>query len=275
MSAASEGVAAEGFPETQTGILALAAEGQWEPFLRTYVHPCWKEVVMACRAKGVSFDHTDDLFQELMLRLMRRSPFGPQARRELVDDKQFQEFRGNLPAKYLLARRSPMKSAKFRTYLKRTIGNLVLEIVRQNRRQLKTVSQQTPAELLEPWVEESVSQLIDRQWFIEGLEEACRALQAESEAARTKGRQRMFDVLYLTTVNGWSAERIAQQFQVHRSTIAGLLREVRVRLLALLRTTLDVKDGKTLEAMILGNLGELRSVLLRVGQPSAPSRHDR
>ena len=63
------------FPETDSDILRQAAAGIWEPFFDGYLAPCWQETVTACRARRIPLSDADDLFQELMVRLLRDGRF--------------------------------------------------------------------------------------------------------------------------------------------------------------------------------------------------------
>ncbi|MCI0460529.1 MAG: sigma-70 family RNA polymerase sigma factor [Gemmataceae bacterium] len=213
-------VASAPFPDTRSEVLAEAACGNWTRFLRDYLAPCWREIVLVCRSRGLPVDEAPDLLQELAVRLLRESPF-----------KDEPAPRANLPGRFLRNRQRGLPSARFRTYLKKVIHNLVLEQLRQKQRQPRV----TPADgLPEPWVEDSISQSVDRSWVASCLVEAARQLQQESQTARTRGQRRLFVILSLSTVQGWSGTRIATKLGLDRSTVADLLAQARQRFVQIL-----------------------------------------
>ncbi len=116
-AARTAGGPSDGFSETQTQVLAKAAAGNWGPFFDQYLRPCWREVVIACRSRQIPLPDADDLYQELMLRLLRDAGFTRRIRRVLSQENQDPDFRGNLPARYLKHRELSLRSAQFRTYL--------------------------------------------------------------------------------------------------------------------------------------------------------------
>ena len=65
-----------GFPPTDWSLLRQVADGQWEPLLREYLRPCSRETVLICRRKGLELTDSEDVFQELMLRVMQPGKLG-------------------------------------------------------------------------------------------------------------------------------------------------------------------------------------------------------
>ena len=250
------------FPETQVDVLRKAAAGDWAPFLEEYLRPCWREVVLTCRQHNLPLSESDDLYQELMLRLLRSSGLNREVRRLMVRENQDPSFRGNLPGRYLYLRHLelPVPSARFRTYLKRTIRNLVLDAVRKayRRPQRQMVRELAAAE---PWIEESITHSLDRRWVANCLLKAAFLLRTESRAARSRGKRRLFETLYLASVEHWPSERIARKFGLHRTTVSDLLSRARSRLAVLLRQTTGVTDSAELRELLAGNIDELRNAL--------------
>jgi DNA-directed RNA polymerase specialized sigma24 family protein len=250
------------FPETNTRILAEAAAGKWGPFLDAYLRPCWREVVIACRRRRLALDDAEDLYQDLMLRLLQDAGFHRSARRALAEAAKQDSFRGNMPGRYLQYRSSPLRSARFRTYLKRTIQNLVFEMVRRSCRRPKQL-QGVEGDSLEPWIEQSVSSGLDRQWLKEAFFQAAVQFRTECEKARSRGKQRLFDILCLADVEGRSPGNIGQKFGVDRTTISGLLREARTRLVELVQKHTGVTESVELKKLLTTNFEELKNVLSR------------
>ena len=256
---------AEGFPETRTEILEEAAQGNWTPFLDAYLRPCWREVVIACRSRHIPLPDADDLYQELMVRLIRDAGFNRRVLDALAEAERDSPFRGNLPGRYLEYRKLAFRSARFRTYLKRVIHNLVLEAVRRQRRQPKRLSDES-LQGFEPWMERSISHLLDRQWTADCLKEAVSQLRAECDQASTRGQRRLFKVLYLATIEGRSAGEIAEQCGVHRTTIAELLGRARKRLIELLSQVTGIKDPAELTDLLSASAEDLNSALRAQGE---------
>jgi len=252
----------QGFPETQTNVLSTAAKGDWDPFFREYLRPCWQEVVIACRSHHLPIEGADDLFQELMLRLIRDARFGPRTRKTLAGANQDPDFRASLPGRYLKYRELPVQSARFRTLLKSVIHNLVREAVRSAQRQPAQLDG-GPGRAWEPSVEQSITRSLDRRWMIDCLAEAAGRLLEESKSARTGGRQRRFDVLFRSTVEGQSPGHIAGEYALDRSTISALLREARTRFAALLGEITGFTDPGELGDLLAGAGSELRDALTR------------
>ena len=63
------------FPETQASVLLEAASGEWGRFLNEYLRPCWCQIIASCRARRLPLTDADDLFQELVLRLIKEGSF--------------------------------------------------------------------------------------------------------------------------------------------------------------------------------------------------------
>lgn len=234
---------AHGFPETESAILRDAAAGQWEGFLHRYLQPCVEEIARVCRQRRLPIADAPELLQELMVRLMSAGTF----KRDLYEEEPTAP--GNLPDRYLRFRESAERFARFRNYLKKVILHLVLENLRDRARQPRLG---VPGEdgQLEPWIEQSISDSVERRWIAECLHRACAQLRAESLQARTRGERRLFEIFYLATVEGQTAQQIAQTFAVHRSTVAELLGRARERFVRLLRDATGIADP-----------GELKNIL--------------
>ena len=235
------------FPDTRTSLLEQAAAGEWEPFLQQYLAPCWREITICCRQQKIPLADADDLFQELIVRVIREGQlrsipdqFGQRAKAPVS--------RSNIPGRFLQYREAAMQSARFRTVLKAVIGNLILESLRGRARQPQSLTGDVvdPA----PRVDESVSDSVERHWMGECLEAAALRLQDESRTARTKGARRLFDVFYRSTVRNDSPGLISTDFGVDRSTIAGLLTRARGRFIDLVREVSGVDDVHELKSII-------------------------
>ena len=251
------------FPETVTLVLREAAAGRWEAFLSTYLRPCWREVVLACQAHQIPLPDADDLFQELMVRLVKDAGFGRRAAEELTRLGEDASFHGNLPSRYLKYHELPLRVAKFRTFLKATIRNLVLEMLRQRRREPRSLEEPS-LERAEPWIEQSITLGVDRAWYAECVEAAVTQLRDECAQASTKGSRRLLDLLYLTVVERRSTEEIAQCFSVDRTTVAHLLKQARVRLVTLLAAITGTTEPDELKTLVKKSIDDLKRVLTRL-----------
>lgn len=225
------------FPETHSAVLAQAAAGNWRPFLEQYLQPCWREVAIACRRRRLPLNDAADVFQELMVRLIRKSRFGAAMRHALRESGASGDFQGNLPARYLKGRDGHAPSARFRTYLKAAIRNLVTEAVRQRLRQPRYCESQEFSDLAQASTQE-----IDRHWMAERLALAAGELHRDCQAARTRGQRRLFDVLYRSIVDELPTAKIAEEFQVDRTTVAALLTQARERFVTLLKNATGIED---------------------------------
>lgn len=251
------------FPETHTEILAEAAAGNWTRFLDEYLRPCWREIVIACRTRGLPLPDADDLYQELMVRLIRHSRFKPQLRAILAQQQQDPDFRGNLPQRYLKARELPFRTARFRTYLKEVIRNLVLEAIRARRRQPLALAEVDEADLA-PWIEGSISRSLDLQWIARCLDEAAGAFWQESARSRTRGKRRLFEMLCLFTLEGQSAAEIAPRFGLDRTTASSLLSEAKARFILQLQRVTGMSDALELKALLADATEQIKAALARV-----------
>lgn len=260
----------EEFPETVTLVLREAAAGRWEAFLATYLQPCWREVVLACRAHQIPLPDADDLFQELMVRLVKDAGFGRRAAEEMARLGEDANFHGNLPGRYLKYHELPLRAARFRTYLKATIHNLVLETLRQRRREPKSLEEPS-LEGVEPWIEASITVGLDRAWCAECVEAAVTQLRDECAQATTKGSRRLLDLLYLTVVERRSVEQIAEHFDVDRTTVSHLLKQARVRLVTLLAAVSGTTEPDELKALVKKSSDDLTRVLARLSPLAPPS----
>lgn len=267
---------AGGFEDTRTEILAEAARGNWDRFFEQYLEPCWRELVLVCRTRGIALSDAEDFHQEFLARLMQDGRFGGRTRRALSEHGQAPDFRGNMPARYLRFRESSLRSAKFRNYLKRAIRLLVAEQLRRSKRQ-SAAARAACENDLPRWVNESVSRSLDRRWALACLEEAVTRFSRECAAARTRGRRRLFAVLYLNTVVEQSHDTIAKAYGVHRTTVVKLLAEARERLVLHLREVSGLEELEYLREL----LGEVPDAIKRAldqgvlpDLPASPSNDD-
>lgn len=251
------------FPRTRTEVLAAAADGRWDPFFEEYLHPCWREIWLVCRSHGITLADAEDLYQELMLRVIQHAAFGPQVRQALAEEKESPDFRANLPGRYLKYRELPLDTARFRTFLKKVIRNVVLESLRRAQKIPKPLdSEQFQA--VEPWIEQSITRSLDRQWGVQCLAEAAWRLHHESAGARTRARRRLFEVLYLSTAQGRSPGWIAGEYDLDRTTVSGLLSQARARFLFHLQKVSGINDPAELGDLLSGAGRELKEALALV-----------
>lgn len=253
MAAAPEPMPAPGFPDTRTSILVRAAEGEWEPFLAEYLAPCWRDIMIACRGRIPAGD-APDLLQELTLRLMRDGQGRP------VPGSPGEPPRGNIPRRYLARKTGGVASARFRTFLKQVIANLIKEHVRHNRRAARS---QDLSAAPDPAVEDSVSSSVDRQWVAMCLADAARAFRAECAAARTRARRRRFELLYLATAKGLAPAAIGDRLGLHRTTVAAELAEARERFVGLLAGVSGIADRAELKRHVAADPARLFDALER------------
>lgn len=242
------------FPETQTSVLVLAAKGDWEPFFREYLAPCWREIAIACRGR-VPMAEAPDLFQELSLRLLRTGR-----------SRTAEPIRGTIPQRFLARKQLGIPSAKFRTYLKQVIGNLVKEQARRSRR-LTRVKELSAT--IDPVIEDSIASVVDRYWVAACLFDAARQFQSECRSARTKGRQRLFEILYLATVLGLTPTDIAGRLGLHRTTVTVELAEARDRFVALLGALSGIADREELKRHVAADPSRLIDALEKARGVSA------
>jgi DNA-directed RNA polymerase specialized sigma24 family protein len=248
------------FPETQTEVLAQAAAGEWTAFFAQYLRPCWREVVLACRQRNLPLEEAEDVYQELIVRLLRDGTFNAHARQLLTQGNEDSRFRANLPGRFLKYRELPLPSARFRTYLKQAIRKIVLETIRKSGRRPHCLSAAQWSSV-EPWVEQSVSSSLDRRWLAHCLVTAAMRLREQSLAARTRARRRLFEALYLSAVCDWSSQQIAARFEVDRTTAVHLLRAARTRFMLLLQQVTGIYEPQELRAMLTDNIDQIRSAL--------------
>ena len=253
------------FPETHSGTLRAAAQGDWSGFFQQYFRPTWNEVVVACRCRNIPLVNTEDLFGELIVRLLRDGRFNPELQKVLREHHLDDKFRGNLVARYLVARQLPMKSARFRTYLKQVIRNLILECLRDRPRQPKSLESPEHAEL-QPAIYDSVSHSLERRWIAESLREAALELKLESQQARTRGKRRMFQVVYHSIVEGRTSVEIAEHFGLDRSTISELLTLGRAKFVKLLKLITGLTNLEELKRTVADAPEALRDAFVEAGK---------
>ncbi|MFO0803081.1 MAG: hypothetical protein U0791_08180 [Gemmataceae bacterium] len=208
-----------------------------------------REIAIACRGR-IPVGDIPDLFQELTLRLLKAGESRPEGEAAPI--------RGNIPHRYLARKRLGVPSAKFRTYLKQVIGNLIREQSRANRRQAKP---QDPV-ALEPAVEDSISKAVDRHWVAACLVDAAQRFHGECATARTKARQRQFELLYEATVRGATPADLARTLGLHRTTVTAELADARERFVAWL-AKLPASRTATKEVVGRGGSEQLPDALKR------------
>ncbi|MCA9124136.1 MAG: sigma-70 family RNA polymerase sigma factor [Planctomycetaceae bacterium] len=265
---------ADAFPETKSDVLRAAGEGEWLAFFDEYLKPCWREIVIRCRLNRIPLENADDLFQELNMRLLREGRLGKYVRELLRSTGEDPEFRGNAAARYLVAKSNPAGSPRFRTYLKGIIRNLILESLMDRGRQPLSL-EHSLGNPLEPRIDESIGGSLDRQWTIQCLDMAAIQLLAESNDATTKGKRRMFDLIYLETVAGLSQVDIARQLNLNPSTVSDLKRIARTRLVGILREVTGVAELNELRNIVAGSAEALRASFQRARQHDSSERPSR
>ena len=234
----------DGFPETQTAILAEAAEGKWDRFLAAYLAPCWREIAIACRTRRIPLDDADDLYQELILRLLRDGQL------RLAAEQRETVFKANVPARFLKYRELTLRSAKFRTVLKSVVQHLILEYYRKKKRLPKPIGDLGDA-AFDSVIAESVTSSVARQWLAECLRDSARQLQNESQQATTRGKRRLFEVLFRTIVTKESSAEIAAEWRLDRTTVSELVTRSRSRFVELLQQATEIESISELKEMVV------------------------
>jgi DNA-directed RNA polymerase specialized sigma24 family protein len=249
------------FPPTHSSILVQARDGNWEPFLREYLEPCWREVVLVCRGRGISIPDAEDLFQELMHRIMREGKFARRMRPVLLRFQQDPDFEANLVGRFLKYRELPFQSVRFRTYLKGVIAKLVQEALRQKRQNAQPLDVQA-VDAAAGWMDESISLSIDRPWIVECLNDAAKAFWNECRQAKTKGRRRWFELLYLAVVERLTSEQIAERLGgLTADAVRHELKRAKPRFRELLREFSKMDDEQELKGLIRRVPGALKQAL--------------
>jgi DNA-directed RNA polymerase specialized sigma24 family protein len=220
-------------------------------------------VLIACRSRGIQLPDAEDLYQELILRLLRDSRFSRPFRDLLARENQDPDLRANPVSRYLKARDLPMRSGRFRAFLKGVIRNLLLEGMRKGRRQPRCLTDHD-LEDVQPWMEQSISRLLDRQWLARCLTEAAWQLRRESESAPTRAQRRLFEILYLSTAESRSQDEIAERYGVHRTVVSRLLGEARRRFVSFLQGIAGISDQGELRVLLADSAEELKSAIARV-----------
>lgn len=258
----------EQFPETDEFVLERAAEGDWQDFLRLYLPGCWREVVINCRCRGIQIADAEDHFQELCARLIRDGNYGPAIRASLESAGSDGSFQGNIPARYIRSRNSPLASSRFRTYLKGVIRHVISEAVRrQSRLREQSAAIGDPDEFAT--IDESACFSVDREWIVSCLSVAAERLKAESASSSTKGRQRWYEILALSTGLGLSVSEIAAEYGIDASTASESLKQARSRFVMLLEEVSNFHST----ADLLGLLEQVPEALHETfREPSSRSR---
>jgi DNA-directed RNA polymerase specialized sigma24 family protein len=252
------------FPETQTEVLAKAAAGDWEKFLHQYLNPCWREIRLSCQLRHIPLDDVDDLLQELAIRLMRDGQFRqelPPGGTEAPDVPKV----GNVAGRFLAHREAGLPSARFRTYLKQVIQNLLHEYLRGKRR-LPATADSDELSALQACVEESVLVSLDRQWVSGCLGRVARKFRDECASTRLKGQRRLFQIFFLASVRGWNTDRIAAEFRVDASTIRGALIQARQRFVQMLSEETGISSRDELKKHVAANPTELLKALAEANE---------
>lgn len=254
----------DSFPPTQTTVLAEAAAGHWENFFELYLRPCWAEIVRSCRQRRLPLGDSDDLFQELTVRLMREATARRSRMAGASRPASGPAIRGNLPRRFLEHRRLYQKTARFRTYLKSVITHLVLERLREMRR-LPQPTTSIDRKAVDPAIAEIVSAQVDRPWLRGCCDEAVRRLRDESAAARTRGRRRLFRVLYGSLVERKTSRQLADELSIDRTTVSQLLSQGRKRFIELLAEATGIDDVADLKQLVASAADVLAESLAAAG----------
>lgn len=229
------------FPDTHSSLLRQAAGGDWASFLITYLQPCWRLVEIACRRRHLPLEDAEDIFSELMLRLIRDGEFKSASRGDR------ERYRGNLAGRYLEFRQmSPEKAVPFRNYLKLVIRNILRERVRQRMTKPRSLSE-LPPENLALAFEDAISDSVERWWIRGCFDAAARRLLEASRQAPTSGERRLFDVFCQNALHGLSATEIAVQLGLDRSTVSDLLSRSRRRFVRYLSEATGISDLEELK----------------------------
>lgn len=250
------------FPETQTQVLAHAAQGEWEPFFQNYLRPCWLAVCQECRVWGLQEATAEDLFGELVVRLMRDGRFQREIRTAADEDQQPAKPQ-NIPARFLAYRGLPLRQARFRNYLRKVIGNLALEAIRGAARRPQLADDER-LEQAGAQLEAALGRGLDRKWLLDCLASAAWQLNAESRSSRTRARRRRFHILYFSAVRNQSAGKLAQDLGLDRSTVAALLSEARRRFLGILAQITGISDAAELRDLLQDEASQLQAALAQV-----------
>ncbi len=250
----------DSFPETHMSLIIDAAAGEWSPFLREYLRPCWREVLLVCRQWNLPAPDADDLFQELMVRLFQPGSFRLRAAEAIAAVAPGTKLKGNSAERYLVYTQAVGKSAKFRTYLKQMILNVVRERVRSRAKSPKQLDSETLSGF-EPEVEQSISRSLDDRWFEDCLAAACDRLFADSQAAKTKGRRRLFELFYSMVVDGDTIEAIAQRLDIHRSALSPYVAQSRNMFIEHLQAVTGIDELPELMALLVQHRQALKTAL--------------
>jgi DNA-directed RNA polymerase specialized sigma24 family protein len=239
---------ADEFPETETGLLQEAAAGRWATLIDLYLRPCWREVIIECRTRRIPLADSEDLFQELVLRLMQQGRLNssPGAKSGTAAK---QRYSGNVAAKYLIYRELSAESARFRTVIKSVIRNLILEHLRRKRRGPRQADAQELAQL-GGWIDQTISSSVDRHWVAQSLREAAERLKRECDASKTRGSKRLFTVLARSVVEREPAAAIAAALKLDRTTVSELLSRARERFVQILEQVAGVEDYVDLKRLV-------------------------
>jgi DNA-directed RNA polymerase specialized sigma24 family protein len=257
------------FPDTPAGILRRAAAGHWHEFIDLYFRPCRRAMAEACRGRGIPAADADDLFQVLLLRLMRAG----RSRTPGVSGKA--SPLGNMPARYLQGSLRRNDVARFRTFLKAAILNIVREeLRRRTRRRHRQQPLDDQLAIIEPLIDQTVEHSLHLRRLADGLRRAAQALADESAKQPTQGRRRYFDVLKRSIVERQSVGAIALAYDVDRTNISRLLTAARSRYLAILRRTSGIDDRAELKRSLTSNPEILRTAFAAVAAPRAKDDPD-
>ena len=247
------------FPPTRSQVLRAAADQDWTAFLAAYLRPCWREVLLVCRKQGVRIDDAHDVYQELLLRLMRPG----RIKHATGQDNDQALPLGNLPARYLLGKQLGISDARFRTYLKITVVNLVREHLRWQRRRRERQAPMEWDELI-PAIEQSITLSLDRQRVAAAILQAASDLRDESRSATTKAHRRQYAVLQATIAFGQSPEEIATGLGLSRSTVTGIMTAARARFIEILRARTGMPGRSELKQMLHHHAADLVSAFQQI-----------
>ncbi len=116
----------------------------------------------------------------------------------------------------------------------------------------------------QPWIEQSVTRSLDRNWVSKCLAEAAWQLLVTASKSRTRGRRRLFEILYLSIVEDLSPGAIGDRLGLSRTTVSELRTEARGRFATLLERITGITDVAELKDLLGDSIEDLHAALRRV-----------
>lgn len=152
-------------------------------------------------------------------------------------------------------RTRPFAIARFRTYAKRMLQNIVLKTVRMRR-----PPQQLPEDV-EPFVEATMMHSVDRVLVQECMYVAAAWLKQYSVLPQPKGPQRLFRVLYGAAVLGESRVKMSVDLGIHYTTASDLVAQAQNKFLEYLGQYCQVCEEYELKDPLSGSAEQIASPL--------------